>query len=175
MGIRRTSIMWNLSGPKKNMSYSNGRCQGQEGKKSTMYVSLYWMIPGFKASVIFFAKLLTRSNLDVKAREGIGFIQQVEKSLNVVQRANEMRQQRGRIAIKSRNRRRGEIVHAFGEPCYKVAPFFPETFLAIEKGFSLQLLLSSLYFQGCFFTLPSAPVCQRCLLCSYTNTLSSQE
>ena len=101
------------------------------------------MIPGFKASVIFFAKLLTRSNLDVKAREGIGFIQQVEKSLNVVQRANEMRQQRGRIAIKSRNRKRGEIVHAFGEPCYKVAPFFPETFLAIEKGFSLQLLLST--------------------------------
>ena len=127
------------------MSYSNGRCQGQEGKKSTMYVSLYWMIPGFKASVIFFAKLLTRSNLDVKAREGIGFIQQVEKSLNVVQRANEMRQQRGRNAIKSRNRGRGKLCTLSASHAIKWLPSFPKLSSQSRKAshYSSSSLLST--------------------------------
>ena len=138
---------------------------------------LYWMNP-INAWVIFFAQLLTRSNLEVKAaRDGVDWIYSASGE---EEGRTKTPRQRERNAIKSRKgQQKGEIVHSSCDlGCRKESGsllrrnFFRnrERLLITAPPPSL-FSPSLLYFQGCFFTLHHLSVCQGCLLCTYTSTV----
>ena len=135
---------------------------------------LYWMNP-IKARVIFFAQLLTRSNLEVKgARDGVDWIY----SASGEEGRTKTPRQRGRNAIKSRKgQQKGEIVHSSCHlGCRKESGSLLRRNFFRNRERPLITAPLSLHHFSTFKAVSSLcttclSVCQGCLLCTYTSTV----